>query len=100
MEIRRRRQKEDMDMISNAVAMHGDANIVILGRGRDAQAVEHWLVIGASAHNSIGFAVGRTIFSDAITSYVNKKYDEAEAVERIAENLCVFFMCGYRPKIR
>ena len=89
---------EAMQRITDAVALHEDTSIVILGRGQDATAVERWLAIGASSPHSIGFAVGRTVFSDAIQKYAEGTCTEEQAVESIAEKFMHFFTLWIQAK--
>jgi len=83
--------EEDARAIISAVQEGGrKAGVIILGRGADAAAVEHWLQIGAKVKGAIGFAVGRTIFWDAITKYYTKKCTKAEAVQEVADTYTHF----------
>ena len=64
--------REDCARIGAAVRSGGrDAvSCVVLGRGADAPAVERWLRAGAGVPGYVGFAVGRTIWWDAVGRYV------------------------------
>ena len=57
---------------------------LILGRGADESKVEHWLRVAAPVDGFDGFAVGRTIWWDAIASYLAGELDRAAAVATIA----------------
>lgn len=59
---------------------------VVLGRGADATKVEHWLRQGAGAPGYVGFAIGRTIWWDAMQGYVDGSLDRGAAAAQIAEN--------------
>ena len=87
-----------MQDISLAVASKGSAQIVILGRGQDDNAVEQWLKIGAKANNSVGFAVGRTIFKTAIEQYVTHTCTEEEAITNVAKKFFYFFSLWLKEK--
>jgi 5-dehydro-2-deoxygluconokinase len=54
---------------------------VVLGRGADEAAVVHWLRQGSGVPGYIGFAIGRTIWWDALKAYVdgNSKREDASA---------------------
>ena len=80
--------KELMDACSEAVMEGGklDPKIVILGRGESAEKVEHWLKVGAKSKGVIGFAIGRTIFAEAIMKLHKNEVSEEEAINEIAEN--------------
>jgi myo-inositol catabolism protein IolC len=57
---------------------------VVLGRGANDEAVEHWLRQGASVPGYIGFAIGRTIWNDALKGLLAGAIGRDEAVRRIA----------------
>ena len=92
--------EESMQQLSDIVATKENINIILLGRGKNAQAVEHWLRVGATAPNAIGFAVGRTIFSEAIAQYANHTLTEEQTIEQIAKNFLHFFHIWIQEKNR
>jgi myo-inositol catabolism protein IolC len=57
---------------------------VVLGRGADDAQVEAWLRAGAPVPGYVGFAIGRSIFSRAIKSYLAGELDRAAAADLIA----------------
>jgi myo-inositol catabolism protein IolC len=57
---------------------------VVLGRGADDAAVEHWLRQGAGVPGYIGFAIGRTIWWDALKAYLNNETSREEAAATIS----------------
>jgi 5-dehydro-2-deoxygluconokinase len=59
---------------------------ILLGRGSDKEKVHEWLKVAAPVEGFIGFAVGRTNFSEPLKRYLKKEQDEKSAVEEIAEN--------------
>ena len=59
---------------------------VVLGRGADVQAVVHWLRQGAGVPGYIGFAVGRTIWWDPLSSFLEGRADREQAVAEISAN--------------
>lgn len=59
---------------------------VVLGAGADADTVAHWLREAAGVEGFIGFAIGRTIFWDAISGWLAGRIDRDAAVEAIADN--------------
>jgi myo-inositol catabolism protein IolC len=59
---------------------------VVLGRGADAAKVDHWLRTGAVVPGYIGFAIGRTIWWDALKGHLDQGLDRETAVEQIATN--------------
>ncbi len=58
---------------------------VVLGRGANDDAVERWLRAGAAVPGYIGFAIGRTIWNDALKQVLAGEIGRDDAVSRIAE---------------
>lgn len=81
-------QKKDCERIADLVRGGGRAQVgcVVLGRGADASKVEHWLRQGAGVPGYIGFAIGRTIWWDALTGWLDGSLDREQAAEKIADN--------------
>jgi myo-inositol catabolism protein IolC len=79
--------REDCEKISRLVRSEGrdDVACVVLGRGADEAAVEHWLKQGAGVPGYVGFAIGRTIWGGPLKEYVDGAGRE-EAAKRIAAN--------------
>ena len=59
---------------------------VVLGAGADEATVAHWLREAAGVDGFIGFAIGRTIFWDALRGWLDGRIDRPTAVEAIAAN--------------
>jgi myo-inositol catabolism protein IolC len=59
---------------------------IVLGRGADAAKVLHWLRLGAGVPGYAGFAVGRTIWWDALVRYLAGESDADRAAAEIARN--------------
>jgi len=57
---------------------------IILGRGEDERKVREWLGIAAQVPGFIGFAVGRTVFWDALVALRAKTATREQAVARVA----------------
>jgi myo-inositol catabolism protein IolC len=62
-----------------------DVVCVVLGRGADWDKVVHWLQIGATVPGFAGFAVGRTLWHDALADHLAGRSSDAEASRVIAE---------------
>jgi myo-inositol catabolism protein IolC len=60
------------------------ADCLILGRGADEAKVEHWLTTAAPTPGFGGFAVGRTIWWDAVAAHLAGEADRPTTVETIA----------------
>jgi myo-inositol catabolism protein IolC len=71
------------------------ASAVVLGRGADPEAVDRWLRAAAPVAGYRGFAIGRSIWSDAVTSYVAGSVTRDQAREQIATRF-VRFVDVYR----
>jgi myo-inositol catabolism protein IolC len=80
--------REDCEAISAQVRSGGRDRVacVVLGRGANEDAVIHWLRTGASVPGYIGFAIGRTIWWDAVAAYIAGDTDREGAAKRIAAN--------------
>jgi myo-inositol catabolism protein IolC len=81
-------QREDCERIAELVRSDGRDNVacVVLGRGADDAAVDHWLKMGAGVPGYVGFAIGRTIWWDALKGYLDESMSRDEATEQIASN--------------
>ena len=77
---------EDCRRIAAVARANGRDGVVcvVLGRGANDEAVEHWLGEGAAVDGYIGFAIGRTIWNDALKALLAGDIDRDEAVARIA----------------
>jgi myo-inositol catabolism protein IolC len=61
----------DAALIAGAVrSVDQGAGCLVLGRGADRAAVRRWLAIAAATEGFTGFAVGRTIWWDALRGYL------------------------------
>lgn len=68
-----------------------NVSIVILGRGEDDEQVARWLEAGRGVEGVIGFAIGRTIFMDALLQCHNGSINRNRAAEMIAEKYFYFY---------
>ena len=77
--------REDCHRLAEATRAGGRDHVrcVVLGRGGDEARVVAWLRAGAGVPGYIGFAVGRTIWWDALTAWLAGA-DRDEAVAAIA----------------
>jgi len=62
----------------------GHVGCIILGRGEDERKVREWLGIAAQVPGFIGFAVGRTVFWEALVALRAKTATREQAVAQIA----------------
>lgn len=63
---------------------------VLLGRGASDDKVDHWLREAAPVEGYIGFAIGRSIWWDALKGFLDGKLERDAAAEQIAENYLRF----------
>lgn len=63
---------------------------VLLGRGADDDQVDAWLRAAAPVDGFIGFAIGRSIWSPVLKSYLGGDLDRPAAAAKIAENYTRF----------
>jgi myo-inositol catabolism protein IolC len=79
---------EDCARIAAQVRSGGRDGVVcvVLGRGANDAAVDHWLKQGAGVDGYVGFAIGRTIWWDALKGYLDKTLDREAAADQIAAN--------------
>lgn len=82
-------RREDCEAIA-AQCRSGDGRgkvaCVVLGRGADDAAVDHWLRTGSGVPGYIGFAIGRTIWWDPLKGYVDGNAGRDEVAEAISSN--------------
>jgi myo-inositol catabolism protein IolC len=81
-------RREDCEMISAECRSGGRDGVacVVLGRGADDAAVDHWLRMGSGVPGYIGFAIGRSIWWDPLKAYVDGQMGREEAAKQIAAN--------------
>jgi myo-inositol catabolism protein IolC len=68
----------------------GDVVCVVLGRGASDAKVDHWLREAAPVDGFVGFAIGRSIWWDALKGFLGGSIAREDAAARIAENYLRF----------
>jgi myo-inositol catabolism protein IolC len=63
---------------------------VLLGRGASTEKVNQWLQVAAPVEGFIGFAIGRSIWWDALKGFIDKQLDRQAAASQIAHNYLQF----------
>jgi myo-inositol catabolism protein IolC len=63
---------------------------VLLGRGASDDKVDHWLRQAAPVEGFVGFAIGRSIWWDALKGFLDGSIEREAAAEQIAENYLRF----------
>jgi 5-dehydro-2-deoxygluconokinase len=81
-------RREDCEILSAECRADGRDGVacVVLGRGADDAAVDHWLRTGSGVPGYIGFAIGRSIWWNPLKAFVDGSSGREEAAERIAAN--------------
>jgi myo-inositol catabolism protein IolC len=84
--------QEDCERIADTARRDGRDGVVcvVLGRGADDEKVEHWLRQGAPVEAYAGFAIGRTIWWDALKGFLDGDIERADAAEQIARKYLHF----------
>lgn len=75
--------------------------VIVLGRGENAEKVRQWLTVAAHTPGVIGFAVGRTVFWDALKGFKDGKHSREQAISQIADiysGFCELWMQARRRK--
>jgi myo-inositol catabolism protein IolC len=67
-----------------------DVVCVLLGRGASTAKVEQWLEVAAPIDGFIGFAIGRSIWWDALKAFLEQSLDRDGATTQIADNYLHF----------
>jgi len=63
---------------------------VLLGRGASDEKVDHWLRAAAPVDGFIGFAIGRSIWWDALKGFLDGSIQRDAAAQQIADNYLRF----------
>ena len=85
-------ERSDCELIAAACRRDGRERVgcLILGRGADEAKVEHWLRVAAPVEGFEGFAVGRTIWWDAVAANLAGELDHDAAADAIADRYLHF----------
>jgi myo-inositol catabolism protein IolC len=84
--------REDAEMLAQVTRRDGRDGVkcVLLGRGASNDKVDHWLQQAAPVEGFIGFAIGRSIWWDALKGFLDGSIERADASEQIADNYLRF----------
>src|SRR5947209_16901470 len=86
-------EREDAAMLAEqSRSGEGRENVVcvLLGRGASTEKVECWLEQASPVEGFIGFAIGRSIWWDALKGFLAGDIERADAAEQIAANYLHF----------
>jgi myo-inositol catabolism protein IolC len=85
--------REDAEMLAEQArrgAGRENVKSVLLGRGASDEKVDHWLREAAGVDGFVGFAIGRSIWWDALKGYLGGDLDREAAADQIAEKYLRF----------
>jgi myo-inositol catabolism protein IolC len=85
--------REDAEMLARQTrAGEGREGVVcvLLGRGASDEKVDHWLRVAAPVEGFVGFAIGRSIWWDALKGFLDGSLEREAAAKQIAENYLRF----------
>jgi myo-inositol catabolism protein IolC len=95
-------EREDAAMLAEQTRSgRGRAGVacVLLGRGASTEKVEHWLRQAAPVEGFIGFAIGRSIWWDALKAFLAKELERDAAAAQIADNYLHFVRVYERQEV-
>ena len=84
--------QDDAQMLAETTRRDGRDGVacVLLGRGASNDKVDHWLRQAAPVEGFIGFAIGRSIWWDALKGFLAGDIERRAAAEQIADNYLRF----------
>ncbi len=85
--------REDAEMLAEQTRKgpgRESVTCVLLGRGAGTDKVDHWLQQAAPVEGFIGFAIGRSIWWDALKGFLDGSLERSKAAEQIGENYLRF----------
>jgi 5-dehydro-2-deoxygluconokinase len=85
--------REDAEMLARETRSgEGREGVVcvLLGRGASDDKVDHWLREAAPVDGFVGFAIGRSIWWDALKGFLAGDLERAAAAEQVADNYLRF----------
>src|SRR5213079_208852 len=85
-------QRSDAEMLAEQTRTGGRDGVVcvLLGRGASDEKVDHWLRQAAPVEGFIGFAIGRSIWGDPLTGFLNGSLEREAATRQVADNYLRF----------
>jgi 5-dehydro-2-deoxygluconokinase len=85
-------RREDAQILADQTRIGGRDGVVcvLLGRGASDDKVDHWLREAAPVDGFIGFAIGRSIWWDALKGFLDGSIAREDAASQIADNYLRF----------
>ena len=83
---------EDAQMLAEQTRVGGRDGVVcvLLGRGASDAKVDHWLREAAPVDGFVGFAIGRSIWWDALKGFLDGSISREDAASQVADNYLRF----------
>ncbi|GAC1325007.1 MAG: hypothetical protein NVSMB25_23040 [Thermoleophilaceae bacterium] len=84
--------RADCEMLAEQTRAGGRKGVacILLGRGANDDKVDHWLRQAAPVEGFVGFAIGRSIWWDALKGFLDGSIERSDAASRIADNYLRF----------
>ncbi|HEX8075730.1 MAG TPA: DUF2090 domain-containing protein [Thermoleophilaceae bacterium] len=81
-------ERSDCEMLAEQTRSGGRDGVVcvLLGRGANDEKVDHWLTRAAPVDGFVGFAIGRSIWGDALKQFLDGSLEREAAADRIGSN--------------
>ena len=85
-------ERSDAETLAETTRRGGRDGVVcvLLGRGASTEKVNHWLEQAAPVQGFVGFAIGRSIWWDALKAFLDGDLEREAAADQIAENYLRF----------
>jgi 5-dehydro-2-deoxygluconokinase len=85
-------ERSDCEILAEQTRRGGRDNVacVLLGRGANDDKVDLWLRQAAPVEGFVGFAIGRSIWGDALKQFLDGSLDRDAAAEQIGKNYTRF----------
>src|SRR3954465_2804561 len=86
-------ERSDCEMLAKQTrAGEGRENVVcvVLGRGASDEKVDQWLRAAAPVEGFVGFAIGRSIWWDALKGFLDGSIEREDAAKQVADNYLHF----------
>ena len=85
-------ERSDCEMLAQTTRRDGRDGVVcvLLGRGANDDKVDHWLQQAAPVDGFVGFAIGRSIWGDALKQFLDGSLERDAAAEQIGRNYARF----------
>jgi myo-inositol catabolism protein IolC len=85
--------REDAEMLAQQTRTGpGRENVVcvLLGRGASDEKVDQWLRVAAPVEGFVGFAIGRSIWWDALKGFLDGSLERGDAAQQVADKYLRF----------